>query len=133
MSKIIQLKKPPATNDPLIRACVAYAQNVAAWGAGFEIDPTDSEYAEQMGEEFSKRLNADLQKMSALSATTLEGLVAKAAAVAVMMRHNEHCVLNESDKKLIVSLARNVQTVLDPIIEERWRAAKQAAPVKTEA
>ena len=137
MSNVVQLKKPtappkksarrskpvpkPASDAALIRACIAFAQNVAANDAGYAADPTDSEYAAPMGDEFSARYDAALRKMAQLSATTPEGLDAKARVVPIVI-HNTAGSPDEREDNFFTSFARDVREVLKPIIHERWSA-----------
>ncbi len=151
MSNVIQLKKPisapknprtrskkraapkPDTDAALIRECVAFAQNVAAGDAGFIADPTDNKYAEKLGEQFSRRSEIALLKIGKLSATTAEGLQAKARVAPIVIR-NTLGVPDEREDAFFTSFAADVKAFLAPIIQEHFqagltaeRAAKQAA------
>jgi hypothetical protein len=117
--------KPREPNDTaLIRECVAFAQNVAANSAGYNADPTDSEFAAKMGARFSDRSEVALCKMAELPATTPEGLDAKARVVPIVM-DNAADSPDEREIKFFTSFARDVREVLKPIIHERFAAAKR--------
>jgi hypothetical protein len=141
---VVQFKKPsPAPKNPgtqskrraapkpdadaaLIRECVAFAQNVAANDAGYVADPTDSKYAAKLGEQFSRRYEIALLKMGKLSATTAEGLQAKARVVPIVI-HNTAGSPDEREDAFFTSFAADVKAFLAPIIHEHFQAGLAAA------
>ena len=71
--------KNTGPDDALIRECVGYVQNVAAFHAGFKADPGgNSEFAEPAGTKFAVAYHAALHKIGKMSAVTAEGVHAKA-------------------------------------------------------
>jgi hypothetical protein len=119
-----------ATDEPLIRECIAFAQNVAAFAAGFAIDPTDSEYAEPMGSRFSTRYLSALFNISKMSALTLEGLQAKARVLPIIIKN---AGVSEHEDNFFKSFAVDVDKLLQPIIEERCKAEDTAEELKAKA
>jgi hypothetical protein len=83
-------KSLPATPDAeLIRACVRYAQAIAAADAAFTADPDgDSAYAEPAADKYYRGANKSLAVISSIAATTASGVCAKANIVKLLLRDN---------------------------------------------
>jgi hypothetical protein len=114
MAKVKRRKLPTAPDAALIAACVTFAQYVAAFDAGFGADPTDSEFAEKLGRRFCSQINGRIRKIAAMSATTAEGVQAKARAVRTVVK-NSGGSMEENEEKFFLSFASDVQRFMESI------------------
>lgn len=124
-----------ASDDALIRECIAFAQNLAASDASFDADPTESIYAERFRGPFFRRCNEALRKMAKLSARTAEGLQAKASVVPMVIR-NTAGRPDEREDAFFTCFAADVKAFLAPIIQEHHKtaiASKHAASASPQA
>jgi hypothetical protein len=110
--------KPRAPNDTaLIRECVLYAQASGAFDAGFNADPTDSKFAEKLGERHQRQIDALLHTISTTPATTAQGLQAKARIVPTVIS-NAAKSMDEREEAFMISFAADVKAFLYPIVHE---------------
>jgi hypothetical protein len=113
--------KPP-NDTALIRECVVYVQSVAGFHAGWKADPSgDSVYAAPAGERFNNRAALALEKITSTPATTAEGLLSKARIVPSLIQ-DAGGSFDVREKAFLASFGTNVETFLQPIIEEHWHA-----------
>jgi hypothetical protein len=102
----------------LIEECSIYAQSLAAFDAGISADPNENK-VENVGRH-ADRAAAALEKITAISPKTAEGLQAKAGIVAMVIG-DANGELQERDEKFFLSLAADVKTFLQPTIDEHAR------------
>lgn len=121
-------KKTPLRDASLIRECVAYAQSLAAFNAGFKADPDGSmKYASKSGDYYSRRAEEALNKMSQMKAQTPEGLQAKARIVSDIIGSVQYEGFDGSSAAFLRIFGVEVKNFLQPIVEEGWRERMKAA------
>jgi hypothetical protein len=112
----------------LIRECVAYAQSIAAFNAGFKADPDGSmKYASKAGDYYSRRAEDALNKMSQMKARTPEGLQAKARIISDIIGSVQYEGFDGSSAAFLRIFGVEVKNFLQSIVEEGWRERKKAA------
>jgi hypothetical protein len=120
MSNVVSLESVKKDQAPaekpsdkrLIEQCVIYAQSVAAFAAGCEVDCDDPEV-----DRHGDRAMAALKRIAKIPARTAEGLRAKAHILPIVIKDCEGC-LNDEDKKFSLSLSADVKAFLQTIIDE---------------
>ena len=118
----------PSNDRMLIRQCITYAQAIAAFEAGFKVDPDGSKSnAASLGRQ-SARADAALAIIAATQALTAEGLQSK-ASILPMVIDSSPGSMEEGDEAFYRSFAADVQAFLDPIIREHRVARNDGARV----
>ena len=113
-------RKPTTCNAAVIRACVAYAQSIAAHKAGFEADPDgNSEVAEKTGERFSTAAHNALDRATVCPANSAEAIDAKARILPLILE-NSGGGLEEADAGFFRSFAADVRAFMAPIINRHF-------------
>lgn len=102
-------------DETLIRQCIIYAQSIAAYRAGFNIDPdSDSRHATALGEPYATRAQATLARIAATPALSVESLQAKARIVPIILSASYGSITG-AEERLILSLANDVAAALNEI------------------
>jgi hypothetical protein len=94
-------------NRTLIENCVDYAVHMQGALAGFDVDPTDSEYASATDSIFRARARRHLVSATRIKACTIDGLRAKAALIPIIIASAAGC-LEEPEAKFLQSLATDI-------------------------
>jgi hypothetical protein len=107
----------------IIRLCMTYAQNVNALGGIFRADPTDSKYAEPAADPLYRNMQRALLECSAIAATTLFAINAKARIVPMILKDEgfNHC--SDEARAFYESFAADVKAFTEKLIDEERTAA----------
>lgn len=117
--------KPGESSDSgLIRSCIAFSQAVAAAEAAFKVDPTDSEFAEELDTGTLSAREEALKEMTT-PATTVEGLRAKALVTPFVVQ-DAAGRMDEREEAFFLQFAVDMEAFLRPIAEEHFREALNA-------
>lgn len=109
----------------IVRACIRYAQSVAAFRAAFDADPDPNfAFAESSGE-FDDEAWKALEKVAGMSAQSAEGINAK-ARIAVIVLDQCRTSLEESEEAFLRSFALDVRRHFDVAMENDRRAEMKA-------
>lgn len=112
----------------LIRDCVIYAQAVAAFAGGFEVDPDgDNQTAASLGARHSHRARRALANITVMPAATPQGLSAKARVAMVVLSDNATSMEVDAFRFLEV-FATEANRFLRPICEGRVTLEAAAKP-----
>jgi hypothetical protein len=104
--------KAAASDERLIGECVIYAQEIAAFDAGFKADPDgSSKNAAGLGDRRYQRAQQALTKIATMKARTPTGLDAKARIFPLVI---QDCAgsLQDADEAFCRSLAADVRAFL---------------------
>jgi hypothetical protein len=115
-----EASSPPPDNRGLLRDCVAYAQAIGGYHAGFGAEVTgDSDFAGNTpgasGDRLYKRACKLLVTIGRTPATTARELQAKARIVPIIL-HDAGGVPQDRDLEFFASFASEVNDFLDPLI-----------------
>jgi hypothetical protein len=127
--KMKRRKAMRAPNDTrLIKECVIYAQSIAAFHDGFKVDSDGNNcHAAALGERHTNRARQALTKITAMPATTPEGLCSKARVMRVVFDDNlDGGCLPEADTQFLKSFAVEVKNFLQPICDGKLTLQKPA-------
>jgi hypothetical protein len=126
MTKSKASRQKAISDARLIKECVIYAQEIAAFHAGFTADPDgSSKHAAGLGDRHERRAQQALAKIAAMKASTPEGLQAKARILPVVIHDDEGSM--ESDSEVFYrTFAADVRAFLDPLVHANWLAADKA-------
>jgi hypothetical protein len=116
-------------NRSLIEHCVDYAVHMRGALAGFDADPTDSEFAAATDDIFRSRARKHLVLATKAKACTIDGLRAKAALIPIIIESGGGR-LEEPEAKFLQALANDIVRIQrasrdakqsrDKIPEPRW-------------
>jgi hypothetical protein len=117
---------PPPNEAALIRECVKYAQALAAYNAGFKVDPDGNfKHADMLGRAHSALAERALGKITAMAAVTASGLQAKARILPLVVDDgslagggNDHGPTAEFFR----SFATELRAFLAPLVEAEWQS-----------
>ena len=141
MTNVVKLKAPPlkakspsSDDSKVIRACVSYAQSVAAASAGFKADPDgDSTYAGQAADRRYGEAKKALTFIGKTKARTAAGISAKARIVHLVINDDSAGVpdrfpsIEPVSVVFFRSFAADVKGFMDGVIEKEWKE-RHAAP-----
>ena len=126
--------KPKSDLGPdaiVIKACISYAQMLAAHSAGFKADPDgDSKYSQGAADRYFSRATAALGIAAEISAQTPEGIQAKARIAPMVLDDSGPHYLCETGEAFFRSFADDARKFLDVVIEAERQAAITAATGK---
>jgi hypothetical protein len=91
----------------LIECCMEYAAQIKIAEVGYLIDPTDSEFAEFADNLAQSRARRAMTQLLDLAPTTMDGLRAKAAIVAICIE-DWNGAIEGIPREFVVSLAEDV-------------------------
>jgi hypothetical protein len=113
-------RSPAASSDTrLIKECVIYGQEIAAFYAGFEADPDgSSKHASGLGGRHEDRARRALTQIATTNASTPAGLDAKARILPLVIEDSDGSggVMEEADEAFYRSFTADVRAFLDPLI-----------------
>jgi hypothetical protein len=114
----------PPPDRELIRDCVAFAQAIGGFYAGFVAESTgNSDFAGgPSGNRMFNRAHKLLAAIASRPATTAMGLQSKAGIVPLLVQDNEG-VFEDSGLEFLLSFASEVKEFLEPLVREEERAA----------
>jgi hypothetical protein len=116
-----------ASDARLISECVIYAQEIAAFHAGFMADSDgNKDHAAGLGDRHQQRAQQALTKIATMKATTPTALDAKARILPVVIQDCEGS-FQDADEAFFRSFAADVRAFLGPLVHADWVAAKDAA------
>jgi hypothetical protein len=127
----MRAKRKPATktkrspgkapsDTPLINECVRYAQEMAAFHAGFKADPDgSSKHAAGLGNRHERRAKQALTKIATMKASTPTGLDAKARILPVVIQDDEGSMESASEV-FYRTFAADVRAFLDHLVHADW-------------
>ena len=122
--------KPMDDNAAVIRAAVAYAQNVAAFKAGFDIDP-DGDFSTAgglgLGGLCRGRAAAAMGQLSKVKATTAAAIAAKARIIPLVIEDPQDC--DEVEYAFLHSFARDVNEYLTRTAPHEVTHEQELAPM----
>jgi hypothetical protein len=111
-----EASSPPPDDQGLLRDCVAYAQAIGGYHAGFAADDTgNSDFAGEpgsIGDRLLKRAYKLLVTIGRTPATTASGLRAKARIVPLILRDADGSA-QDHDLEFFASFASEVKDFLD--------------------
>ena len=110
----------------LINECVVYAQEIAAYHAGFLADPNDDMHAAVLGSPHERRAKQALAKIATIKASTPAGLDAK-ARILPMVIHDSSGSVESADEVFYRTFAADVRAFLDPLVHADWVATTKEA------
>jgi hypothetical protein len=114
-------------NTAVIRAAVTYAQNVGAFHAGFDADPSGSNVTASgpLGEAFERDRDDALEVLAKAGATTFAALQAKARVVPFLLQDDQG---GEADTwAFIRRFAEDVKKLVEPLVREEEHQADAGA------
>jgi hypothetical protein len=121
------LGKAAPSDTHLIKECITYAQEIAAFRAGFTADPDSwSKHAADLGNRHESRAKKALAKIATMKASTPMGLDAKASILPMVIQDDEGSMESASEV-FYRTFAADVRSFLDPLVHAESLAAKDAA------
>ena len=123
--RILKEERKRGKDDTLIALCVEYAQNVAAIDAGFAADPDGNSKFAEGGRNFWKQAMHALESIGRISATTVQGLSAKARIVPAVIKEGDG-IMEDASSTFFLSLARDVRAFVEPAISKEFAASLTA-------
>lgn len=120
--------EPKYPDADLIRLCCNLLAEIGAYRGSGDGDPDGNNvHAEPIWRQQCRRIKALISKATATKATTLAGLVSKAAALAAIMNYESGMNLNDDDEAYIAAFASDVGDVCREAIEveEALRLARK--------
>lgn len=98
---------PDHPDGVLITACIEYAMQIRGAQVTYEIDPTDSDFAEVMDDFAQGKARDLLAIIMANRPTTMDGLRAKAKLTSIVLE-DWAGDLDQADKDFLISIAEDV-------------------------
>ena len=131
IDKRVKSKADLGPDAIVIKACISYAQMLAAHSAGFKADPDgDSKYSQGAADRYFSRATAALGIAAEISAQTAEGIQAKARIAPMVLDDSAPHYLCETGEAFFRSFADDARKFLDVVIEAERQAAIAAATGK---
>ena len=116
-----------ASDARLISECVIYAQEIAAFHAGFIADSdANKDHAASLGDRHHDRAQQALRKIATMKASTATELDAK-ARILPMVIHDSPGSMESADEVFYRTFAADVRAFLDPLVHADWLATKDKA------
>lgn len=116
--------KAAPSDARLIQKCVVYAQEIAAFHAGFRADPDcDGKYAVgPLGVRHENCAQQALKDIAAMSASTAAGLQAKARILPIVVDDCDGSFMDDTAAAFYRSFAADVKLFLEPELHSAWLA-----------